>query len=107
MVIKTYKSYCCLCGKVLGQGCKDNLKKGYGTQSKRRFHKTCNDKINQDFEMFIEIGNTNNKYDWAKHYKYENIAFKKTPTNEITSQEEYNKHLNAKMYYSIKRNENK
>jgi len=102
MVNKMLKNYCCMCGKVLGQGCKDNYKNGYGTQSKRRFHKTCNDKMNDDFCMFMEIRTGDNQYDWSKHYKYKNIATKKTPTDEITSKEEYNKHLNAKLYYTLK-----
>lgn len=96
------KTYCCNCGKKLGQGIKlGDEKKGYGDQSKRRFHKTCEDKKNSSYSFhmcYIYKESQKNYYNMEQHYNFINKAEKKTPTNDITRTLEYKKHMEAKAY---------
>jgi hypothetical protein len=108
--VKKLNTFCCDCGKKLGQGIpKGEEKKGYGDQEKRRFHGTCKKKQddNYDFHMScIYKEDLKNYYDRKKHYNFINKSYttKAIPTDEITRQEEYKKHMDALDYYMKKNN---
>jgi hypothetical protein len=96
------KSYCCDCGKVLGQGIKKGEeKKGYGVQEKRRFHATCWKKQEEAYwfhmsYMFNE--DKKNYYDKKRHYNFIHISNKKTPTTELTREQQYKEHMEARAF---------
>tara|TARA_Y100001937_G_C7134636_1_gene339284 strand:- start:4 stop:357 length:354 start_codon:yes stop_codon:yes gene_type:complete len=102
------KTFCCDCGKKLGQGCRDGKKNGYGEQDKRRFHKTCLDKQNDRYwnhQEYIYDEDKKNYYDFKQHYNYINKAYKKTATNDITRKKEYDDHMTAKRIAEQKQRE--
>jgi hypothetical protein len=99
-------SFCCECGKKLGQGIKKGeKKKGYdNNQEDRRFHATCWHKAKEREEnhnrwLYEEEGfdtyDRTKLYDMKKHYNYKNKAIKKTETSNITRALEYEKHQEA------------
>lgn len=96
---KVLKTYCCECGKVLGQGIpKGDDKQGYGKQDKRRFHATCWNKAKKaksDHYSYRYNDKDKNYYDMKQHYNFVNKAYKKTPTCDITRELEYKKHNDA------------
>ena len=103
---KILKSFCCECGKVLGKGIKKGEdKKGYGKQDNRRFHSTCKKKQEEAYCFHMNCifkEEDKNYYDFTKHYNYINKAYTKSPTNNITRKEEYDKHIKAKRYMENK-----
>lgn len=101
-------TFCCQCGKVLGQGCRDGKKENYGDQKKRRFHGTCKKKADDNYSFHMSCifdEEKGNFYDWTQHYNYVNKAYVKTKTNDITRKEEHKKHMDAKRFAEKKQRE--